>query len=203
VGQLEGQVAAVLNAGTPVGAAVVAALEAEDATVLTDDGRGVEALVDAVVEQHRQLDVFVLAPSGPPEAVALAETSDAVWSHELGRLDPLFRGLRRALPHMAARGSGRVVVVSSVEGKLARGGLAAYSAAQHAVCGLVKAAAQEVGTKGVMVNAVLAASSGEHSAIGRAVTPQDVAGAVALLASPAADGITGCMFPVDGGTLPY
>ena len=41
------------------------------------------------------------------------------------------------------------------------------------------------------------------AATGRAVTPQDVAGVVALLASPATDGITGCMFPVDGGTLPY
>jgi NAD(P)-dependent dehydrogenase (short-subunit alcohol dehydrogenase family) len=56
---------------------------------------------------------------------------------------------------MVPRQSGRVIVTSSVEGKLGKPGIPGYSATKHAVNGLVKAAAQEVGTLGITVNAIL------------------------------------------------
>ena len=124
-----------------------------------------------------------------------------------------------------------MIVTSSVEGKLGKPGIPGYSATKHAVNGLVKAAAREVGTLGITVNAILpgiietdivretgpdsAVAMGvgtydalismfsSESAIKRPNTVQEVAAVAVLLASDAARNMTGCMFPVDGGTMPY
>ena len=132
---------------------------------------------------------------------------------------------------MITRQSGRILVTSSVEGKLGKPGIPGYSATKHAVNGLVKAAAREVGTLGITVNAILpgiietdivratgpdsavAMGLGSYddliqlfcaeSAIKRPNTVEEVAAVAVLLGSDAARNMTGCMFPVDGGTMPY
>ena len=63
--------------------------------------------------------------------------------------------MRRALQHMIPRESGRIIVTSSVEGKMGKPGIPGYTTCKHAVNGLVKAAALEVGTLGITVNALL------------------------------------------------
>ena len=132
---------------------------------------------------------------------------------------------------MIPREYGRILVTSSVEGKLGKPGIPGYDATKHAVNGLVKVAAQEVGTLGITVNAILpgvvetdilrdtgpasAVAMGldgydalvelftSDSAIKRPNTVEEVAAVALLLASDSGRNITGTLFPVDGGTMPY
>jgi 3-hydroxybutyrate dehydrogenase/3-oxoacyl-[acyl-carrier protein] reductase len=131
---------------------------------------------------------------------------------------------------MIPQGFGRVMAVSSVEGKVGKPGISPYVVGKHAIHGLVKSAAKEVGTLGVTVNALCpgaietdemkeagpgaAASMGltyeglldmfaQESAIKRLNEVEDVAAVAVLLASPAGAGITGSMISIDGGTSPY
>lgn len=192
----------------------------------------VEGLVDFAVEHFGQLDICCLNSGGVQSTAPVVQMTDEEWALEVDwNLNHVFWGMRRALQHMVPRQSGRILVTSSVEGKLGKPGLPGYVATKHAVNGLVKAAAREVGTIGITVNAVLPGiietdivrNSGpeaaiamgfdgydemiamfcRESAIKRPNTVEEVAAVAVLLASDAARNITGCLFPVDGGTLPY
>ena len=192
----------------------------------------VEGLVDFTIDHYGQLDIMVLNSGGVPNTAPVAQMTDEEWQLEVDwNLNHVFWGMRRALQHMIPRQSGRIIVTSSVEGKLGKPGIPGYVACKHAVNGLVKAAAHEVGTLGITVNALLpgiietdivratgpdsAVAMGvgtydkmialftEESAIKRPNTVEEVAAAAVLLASDAARNITGCLFPVDGGTMPY
>jgi NAD(P)-dependent dehydrogenase (short-subunit alcohol dehydrogenase family) len=154
------------------------------------------------------------------------------WALEMDwNLNSVFWGMRKALNHMIPRQTGRIIVTSSVEGKLGKPGIPGYAASKHAVLGLMKAAAKEVGTLGITVNAILpglietdivrttgpesAKAMGvetyegllemfaQEAAIKRLNTVEEVAAAAVMLASDAASGITGTSWAVDGGTLPY
>jgi 3-hydroxybutyrate dehydrogenase len=192
----------------------------------------VEGLIDFTIERYGQLDICCLNSGGVQMTAPVAEMTDEEWQLEVDwNLNHVFWGMRKALQHMIPRGSGRVIVTSSVEGKLGKPGIPGYSATKHAVNGLVKAAAQEVGTLGITVNAILpgiietdivrqtgpdsAVAMGlesydamialftQESAIKRPNTVAEVGAVAAFLASGAARNMTGCMFPVDGGTMPY
>jgi 3-hydroxybutyrate dehydrogenase/3-oxoacyl-[acyl-carrier protein] reductase len=131
---------------------------------------------------------------------------------------------------MIPQESGRVMSISSLEGKVGKPGIAIYVAAKHAVNGLIKSAAHEVGTLGITVNALCpgaietdimktegppaAESMGmdyegllnmfaQESAIKRLNDVEDVATVATLLASDAGAGITGSLISIDGGTAPY
>ena len=192
----------------------------------------VEGLIDFTIEKYGQLDICCLNSGGVNMTAPVAQMSDEEWQLEVDwNLNHVFWGMRRALQHMIPRESGRVIVTSSVEGKLGKPGIPGYTATKHAVNGLVKAAAHENGTLGITVNAILpglvetdilratgpdsAVAMGlgsyenlievftSESAIKRPNTVEEVAAVALLLASDAARNITGCMFPVDGGTMPY
>jgi NAD(P)-dependent dehydrogenase (short-subunit alcohol dehydrogenase family) len=192
----------------------------------------VEGLVDHAVEHFGQLDICCLNSGGVQMTAPVFQMSDEEWKLEVDwNLNQIFWGMRRALQHMIPRESGRILVTSSVEGKLGKPGIPGYAATKHAVNGLVKAAAHEVGTLGITVNAILpglietdivratgpasAEAMGlgsyedlldafaQESAIKRLNTVEEVAAVAVHLASSSARNITGCMFPVDGGTLPY
>ena len=192
----------------------------------------VEGLIDFTVERFGRLDVCCLNSGGVQSTAPVAQMTDEEWALEVDwNLNHVFWGMRRSMQHMVPRQSGRILVTSSVEGKLGKPGLPGYVATKHAVNGLVKAAAREVGTLGITVNAVLPGiietdivrTSGPESAIAmgfdgydtmiamfcresaikRPNTVEEVAAVAVLLASDAARNITGCLFPVDGGTLPY
>jgi 3-hydroxybutyrate dehydrogenase len=201
---------------------------AGDATKQAD----VEGLIDFTIDHFGHLDICCLNSGGVAKTAPVAQMSDEEWKLEIDwNLNHVFWGMRRALQHMIPRTSGRVIVTSSVEGKLGKPGIPGYAATKHAVNGLVKAAAHEVGTLGITVNSILpglietdivretgpasAAMMGlpsyeamldlfaQESAIKRLNTVEEVAAVAVLLASDAGRNITGTMFPVDGGTMPY
>lgn len=205
-----------------------AAFYAGDATKQAD----VEGLVDFTVDRYGHLDICCLNSGGVALTAPIAQMTDEEWTLEVDwNLNHVFWGMRRALNHMIPREYGRIIVTSSVEGKLGKPGIAGYTATKHAVNGLVKAAAHEVGTLGVTVNAILpgiietdivrdtgpasAIAMGlqgydeliglfcKEAAIQRPNTVEEVGAVAVLLASDAARNMTGCLFPVDGGTLPY
>ncbi len=192
----------------------------------------VEGLVDFTIERFGQLDVCCLNSGGVNMTAPVAQMTDEEWKLEVDwNLNHVFWGMRRALQHMIPRESGRILVTSSVEGKLGKPGIPGYVATKHAVNGLVKSAAHEVGPLGITVNAILpglietdivratgpasAEAMGlgsydalldvfaQESAIKRLNKVEEVAAVAVHLASPMARNMTGCLFPVDGGTLPY
>src|SRR5215213_9437765 len=202
-----------------------AAFYAGDATVQAD----VEGLIDFTIDHYGHLDICCLNSGGVLATAPVAQMSDEEWQLEVDwNLNHVFWGMRRALQHMIPRQSGRIIVTSSVEGKLGKPGISGYVACKHAVNGLVKSAAHEVGTLGITVNSLLpgivetdivratgpdsAIAMGvgtydkmialftDESAIKRPNTVEEVGAAAVMLASDRARNITGCMFPVDGGT---
>lgn len=192
----------------------------------------VEGLIDFTISHFGQLDICCLNSGGVANTAPVFMMTDDEWKLEIDwNLNHVFWGMRKALQHMVPRGTGRILVTSSVEGKLGKPGLPGYAATKHAVNGLVKAAALETGTLGITVNALLpglietdivratgpdsAVAMGlagydalielfsSESAIKRPNTVEEVAAVAVFLASDAARNMTGCLFPIDGGTMPY
>jgi len=141
-----------------------------------------------------------------------------------------FWATRRALKPMIEKKSGRVINISSTEGKIGKPTFAPYTIAKHGINGMTKSVAQEVGTMGITVNSICpglvitdlikdngpatAAGMGmtfdemismfsQESAVKRPVTVEEVAALAVLLASDAGSGITGALLSVDGGTAQY
>lgn len=198
------------------------------ATDVTRQG-DVERLVDAAHDWFGRLDIAVLNAGGVRQSAPILEMTDNEWQFELDvNLNHTFWGLRRSLKHMVAQESGRVICMSSVEGKRGRPGIAGYATNKAAIITLAKAAAHEVGTSGVTVNALcpglvvtdLVAGRGgagqglagvdavvekysSEAAVGRPVTLDEVASLAVFIAGDAASGITGQALSVDGGTAQY
>jgi 3-oxoacyl-[acyl-carrier protein] reductase len=119
-------------------------------------------------------------------------------------------------PMLKAR-SGRIINITSVSGQAGQMGQANYSSAKAGLIGLTKAAARELASRGITVNAVapgfvlteltqdlpeaLQAQITERTPLGRFGTPQEIADAVAFLASDEAAYITGQVLAVDGGLV--
>jgi NAD(P)-dependent dehydrogenase (short-subunit alcohol dehydrogenase family) len=141
-----------------------------------------------------------------------------------------FWATRRALPSMLGKGDGRVINMSSMEGKHGKPVFTAYTAAKHAVNGITKSLAREVGAQGVTVNSICpglvvtdiiknngpatAKAMGmefdeminmfaQEAAIKRPNTVEEIAAVALLLASKEGAGITGAMISVDGGTAQF
>ncbi|MBI3997682.1 MAG: 3-oxoacyl-ACP reductase FabG [Armatimonadetes bacterium] len=125
------------------------------------------------------------------------------------------RVCRHAVPHLAASDQGRIINVASIAGVAGSAGQANYSAAKAGLIGLTEVLAVELAPRGVTVNAVApgAIDAGIVAGLpdearrrlisvipmGRMGTPEEVAGVVTFLASPAAGFITGQTIIIDGG----
>ena len=198
-----------------------------DATVQAE----VEGFIDQAAKHFGRVDVLVNNAGGAGDLQPLVDLSDEAFDLALKwNLYSTFWASRRVLPGMLERGFGRIINISSVEGKVGKPVFTAYSAAKHAVNGLTKSLAQEVSAQGVTVNALCpglvitdivkdngpatAEAMGltfdemvdlfaQESAIKRPNTVEEVAAVAVLLASTAGGGITGATLSVDGGSAPY
>ncbi|MGH3750380.1 MAG: SDR family NAD(P)-dependent oxidoreductase [Micromonosporaceae bacterium] len=129
-----------------------------DATLMISADVTEDGAVDAVFEQVEaawgRVEILI-ANAGGATSAPLVKITDEEWQQILDlNLTAPFRCLRRAVPTMKAQGYGRIVVIGSVASKRGEPYIAAYTAAKHGVLGLVRAAAAELATTGVTVNAV-------------------------------------------------
>ena len=174
-----------------------------------------QQLTTRVEQQYGSIDILVNA-AGITRDASLRKMTPQQW-HELMHvnLDGVFNLCRNVIEGMTARGFGRIVNISSVNGQTGQFGQTNYSAAKAGVHGFSMALARETARKGVTVNTVspgycdtpmVAAVSAEIRAqivagipVGRLGSPADIARAVAFLAADDAGYITGANLPVNGG----
>ncbi|MEU1466897.1 SDR family NAD(P)-dependent oxidoreductase [Streptomyces sp. NPDC005761] len=179
------------------------------------DRAAVEAAVAHAVSVFGGLDVLVNnAYACTPDAALFEDEPDEVWQRDLDiTLSGAYRCARAALPHLAASGRGAIVSIGSVNG-VQDFGNHAYSAAKAGLASLTRTLAGHAGPRGVRVNLVapgtvrtggwadreaeLARVSGLYP-LGRVGEPEDIAAAVAFLASRDAAWVTGTTLCVDGG----
>ncbi|MGW7364572.1 SDR family NAD(P)-dependent oxidoreductase [Streptomyces sp. NPDC054841] len=182
------------------------------------DRDAVEAAVAYAVEQFGTLDVLVNnAYTCALDTPLFEDQPDDTWQQDLDTvLTGAFRCARAALPHLAkAGGRGAIVNIGSVNAEQDFGNHA-YSAAKAGLASLTRTLAGDAAPRGVRVNQVTpgtirtpAWSDREHQLdalnhvypLGRVGTPDDIAAAVAFLASSDASWITGTSLRVDGGLL--
>ena len=180
------------------------------------DEEYVKRLVEDTVDKFGKLDVLVnnagMAIFGP-----FAKTTTKDWRKLMATdLDSVYFACREALPHLL-KTKGCIVNLSSVSGLGGDWGISSYNAAKGAVTNFTRSLALEYGSRGVRVNAVapsltatdatadLAKSEAvmagfrDRLPIGRAATPDDIAGVIAFLASEDAIFVNGVILPVDGG----
>jgi len=146
----------------------------------------------------------------------IAKMSDAEWQAVISvNLTGTFNMLRAVTLGMTGAGFGRVVNITSINGIRGKFGQANYSAAKAGMIGLTKAAARELGPRGITVNAVAPGmvltemamelpaafrdQAVEESVLKQLAEPVDIANAVAFLLSDAARMITGQVLQVDSG----
>ncbi|WP_165962792.1 SDR family NAD(P)-dependent oxidoreductase [Occultella glacieicola] len=136
----------------------------------------------------------------------LHETTAQTWRAVLaGTLDTTFNAMHAAVPHLGPGSA--IVALTSVNAYLAHPGNSAYATAKGAVHALITQASLEYAPRGIRVNAVAPALIDGHAMpdgaagypMGRTPTSEEVAQAVAFLASPRASGISGVILPVDAG----
>lgn len=205
------------DSGARVTALDLAPAPNADLSVECDVGDG--AAVAAGVER-------AAAAFGPPTLAVHAAgiTRDGMlWKLREDQWDAVIRVnltgawhlLRAMTPHQRAASAGSTVLVGSINGLRGKAGQSAYAASKAGLTGLAKSAARELGRFGVRVNVVapgwvdtpmtapLAAEWREkalaESALGRAASPEDVAGVIAFLLGDAARHVTGQVLPVCGG----
>jgi NAD(P)-dependent dehydrogenase (short-subunit alcohol dehydrogenase family) len=248
-GLLSGRVAVVTGGANGIGAAIVRVLAEAGAggavidqvgaapvvpeawTALTadvSDARSLEAAFSSVAGTFERLDVVVANAGVVPPWTSTAQIDIEEWEQVFSvNVRGVMLTVRQAVRAMTGRG-GAIVAMSSLNGWRGDPHIPAYVASKHAVVGLVRSAAADVGRLGIRVNAVapgpigtdallarMAARSasggltveealeraGASAALGRMATVDEVADAVLFLASDLSSGITGQLLAVDAGIL--
>ncbi len=243
-GRLAGKVALVTGAARGIGAAVAARFVDEGAQVVAADiaveeetgeagphGPAAVALrldvtdeqawargVQAALDQFGRLDILVnnagIGAGGPLHTAPLDQHHRVIDVN----LHGVFLGMRAVTEAMAANGGGSIVNISSIDGLVGIRGLTSYVASKHAVTGMTRSAALELGVLGIRVNSVhpgviasdlvMASPVRDHldrlvrrQPIPRMGHPEEIAALVLFLASDESSYCTGAQFVADGGHL--
>ena len=178
---------------------------------------GAEGLVKGVLAEFGKIDILVNNAGITRDNLIMRMGSDE-WSEVLEtNLFGAFYALKAVTrPMLKARG-GRIINITSVSGQAGQTGQANYSSAKAGLIGLTKAAARELASRGITVNAVapgfvlteltqglpdaLKDEITARTPLGRFGTTEEIANAVAFLASDEAAYITGQVLAVDGGLV--
>jgi 3-oxoacyl-[acyl-carrier protein] reductase len=197
----------------------IAALGRQASIVRADVGNpsDVERLVQGVLEEFSRIDVLV-NNAGITRDTLIMRMSEDDWDTVLDtNLKSAFLVTKAVLRPMLRQRSGRIVNITSISGVMGNAGQANYSASKAGLMGLTRSTAREVASRNITCNAVAAGvidtdiwRGVPEAAIqtmlqiipaGRKGTPEDIAEAVAFLASDAASYITGQVLHVDGGMV--
>jgi len=181
----------------------------------------VEQAVAKVLAEFGQIDILV-NNAGWDRLEPFLDSEPATWEKIIAiNLKSVLYTAKAILPHMVSRGSGKVVSIGSDAGRGGSTGEAVYAATKGAIIAFSKSLAREMARYKINVNVVCPGltetpllqevrdtSEKAHKIVdaitraiplGRVGAPEDIANAVAFLASPAADYITGQTLSVSGG----
>ncbi len=186
-------------------------------SVDVSNSASVKAMVDQVLADFGHIDILV-NNAGLTRDNLIMRMEEADWDLVLGiNLKGVFNCSKAVVRPMMKQRSGRIINISSVSGLAGQAGQANYSASKAGVIGLTKALARELGSRTITVNAVapgfiptdltndlpadLKESIIKAIPLGRWGTREEIASAVAFLASDEAGYITGHVLSVDGGMV--
>jgi NAD(P)-dependent dehydrogenase (short-subunit alcohol dehydrogenase family) len=231
----EGASVAIMARNAEKASSVLADIDAGDRLIFIQgdamDQDAVEGFVDKTAAHFGRVDILVNNAGGAGDLQPTINLSDEAFDECMKwNVYSTFWGTRRALKYMTEHQWGRIINISSMEGKHGKPVLTAYTTAKHAINGMTKSVAREVGTQGITVNAIcpglvitdivrdngpktaeamgmsfdeMVAVFSKEAAIERPNTVEEVAAVAVLLASDLGGGITGALLSVDGGTAQY
>src|SRR3954467_8247182 len=178
-----------------------------------------QRLIDAVTRKFDRVD-FLVCNAGIWEGSPIDEMSEEIWNRTIDlNLKGTWSVCRSAVPHMKGQGFGRIVIVSSTAGQRGEANVSNYAASKGGQISFTKSLAPELGPFGINVNAVAPGwvetemtadvfadaaqreSIGKGIPLGRAATPEEIAGPIVFLCSEWANHITGEVLNVNGGSV--
>jgi 2-dehydro-3-deoxy-L-rhamnonate dehydrogenase (NAD+) len=186
---------------------------------LTDE-RSVHAAFEATLASHGHIDILINNAGIAGGNAVTWELDPAVWRRVIEvNLIGCFLTARAIVPHMIARGYGRIVNVASIAGKEGNPNASHYSASKAGLIGFTKSLAKELAPRNILVNCITPAAARteifsqmtkEHLdymlariPLGRFLELDEVASLICWLASEECSFSTGAVFDISGGRATY